>query len=399
VLKNQDDVTLYEKAGPFTKKVIDATKEESDSGTSKDLFAAKDNEITGRKNFDLFGRISFGEADAYLKNCRIHAASSYDGKYFSVTIRKPPDEARRVEWKCTRPLKREKWGGLKSIFDCASLEAKDWTPPHGRYLATLCDVADILFPKIFEAESKAAGLVLITGATGGGKTTVLNGLLLKYLAARFASKLNRRPHVIAVGDPVETILNQPAVKDGGAYQCKSSTYGARAIDFTLRTLGKDVDSVKDALRDALRETPTAVVISELRDTRDFKATLAFAETGQLVFATAHSTSLIDAMRKLMSLLPGAESASGRSLLAQRLKAVVHLRNTPSLKVRGLSTKVAEITLPSVWLHNSSGIRNFVSDGLASILPRGSSMDSDRLDQQRSGVLALLLEKQAGIPVH
>jgi len=148
----------------------------------------------------------------------------------------------------------------------------------------------------------------------------------------------------------------------------------RPVDFTSRTLGIDVSSVRSALRDALRETPAAVVISELRDSEDFQATLEFAETGQLVFATAHSTSLVDAMRKLMTFAPPPESPGGRSLLAQRLKSVIHLRKidlsgTEAPKDNGLNRMT--ITLPSVWLHNSAGIRNFVSDGLASILPRGS----------------------------
>jgi len=379
VLEGHEDVTLFEEAVCFVKAVRDAVTPCSDLTTGANS-AAENEDIGERKSFDLFGSISFAGAAPDAKQCRIHAASCQDREYFSVTIRKPPKPTQPVNWS---PNLRggSEWEDLNSIFLCASLENKDWQPPQGKYLSTLCDVADILYSQIFDKKSKATGLVLITGATGSGKTTVLNSLLLKYLHAGLTPLPNRRPHVVAVGDPVETILNQTDGKTCGAYQCDSSHYSQRAVDFTSRTLGKDVDSVQDALRDALRETPDAVVISELRDRRDFMSTLTFAETGQLAFATAHSTSLIDAMRKLISFSPASESPSGRSLLAQRLKAVIHLRNI-SIPDGG------EITLPSVWLHNSSGIRNFVSDGLASILPRGSSGGDENRDGQKSGVLGL-----------
>lgn len=347
---DHDDVTVYEESKRFLATLGEAIAEPHPE------------DLDNRKSFDLIGNVVIAGTEAAGR--RIHAASCCDGRYFSVTIRKPPKSNPPVIWEPRELPDNDDWCSLASYFGCKCLAEDDWKYTRA-YPARLLDLSHILHGRL--ENSTPAGLVLVSGSTGSGKTTVLNGILLRLLAAKLRNKPRRRPHVVVIGDPIETVFDQFELVD----------YCKRPLDFTPRSLGKDVESVQQALKDALRETPEIVVVNELRESADFRAALAFAETGHLLLATAHTTSLIDAMRKLMRFSTTVDSPSGRSLLVQRLSAVIHLRKV-------LLPNAAAVTLPSLWLHNSSGTRNFVSDGLSSLLPRGSSTQG----AQYNGVLGL-----------
>lgn len=88
---------------------------------------------------------------------------------------------------------------------------------------------------------------------------------------------------------------------------------------------KESSSIDYALRDALRETMSAYVMSELRDVEDFKATLSFAANGQIIFATAHNAFLVDTVRKLVffSSTPGNIGSCRRT--HRQVHPLVHIR--------------------------------------------------------------------------
>jgi len=176
------------------------------------------------------------------------------------------------------------------------------------------------------------GLILITGSTGSGKTSFLNALFQELLKTlKNASRRNYKPHIITVGDPIETDLYS-------AEDQKAHT--DLPFRFTARTLRRDVESIEWATLDALRQTPSAFIISELREDDEFRAALTFAGTGHLVIATAHATSLVDAMARLMS-VENIVSASGRALLGQRLAAVIYLQPYRFSGVRRVSRRMAQ----------------------------------------------------------
>jgi hypothetical protein len=334
---SEDDFTVFVGATGFRKALRDATHAEDDSEEA--LAIESEQSFDFQAEYDLRGVLCTG---------RLHAALCFSRKAFSVTLR-----------------------SLKASKPPVKLASKHSRVPLLPSKGTIRPY-EILYNAVFSSESgMPSGLVLLAGGTGSGKTFALNQLVTLYLHGELEKSPKRAPHVLVLGDPIETkcfatedeLLDRARARQIG-YQRRSR---CRPLDFTARTLGPDVASVKAALRDALRETPSVVVISELREDRDFKAVLDFAATGHLVFATSHNTSLVDAMGKLSRLF-GADSASMRADLVQRLKAVIHIQR---LTVDNQSER-----LPALWRSTSTGRRNFISEGLSSILPKAPSGHDD-----------------------
>jgi hypothetical protein len=327
---------------------------------------------------------------------RLHAVKCFQGKYYSVTIRGLRPEFGQI----ARNLNDVKQLGCAERFkDPATLTKRidGWNP--SICLTPVDALGKILFESIF-AEARnpngpipaASGLVLFTGATASSKTTYLNSVFNMYLK-RERPLYRARDHVVVVGDPIETRCYPAGFPDFD----DPSWQFTRPFDFTARELGadKDVANVREATIDALRETPSVLVIGELRKQDDFRAALEFAGTGHLVLATSHSTSLVDAMDKLLRYTK-TTTASGRATIANQVKAIVHHRSVATQPIYSFTPiKVEEgqgsedspkecaslsLNLPSIWLGNSQGQRNLVAEGLSSLVNAAPEKDRD------SGVL-------------
>jgi hypothetical protein len=213
------------------------------------------------------------------------------------------------------------------------------------------------------------GLVLIAGGTGSGKTDCLTQLLSLHIKELFKQEhgkmSSRLPHIVAIGDPVEGLFfrGKGNTIDGSAEVLREML--DRPFDYTARILGADVASIGAALKDALRETPEAVIAGELRSEEDFRATLDFAATGHLIFATCHSRSLVEVFSQLLKVMGSSRSASDRAALVHRLAAIVHIEKL------GEDTRV-----PVVWRPSVRGQQDFVSEGLSSIIP-ASPLKADK----------------------
>ncbi len=147
------------------------------------------------------------------------------------------------------------------------------------------------------------GLVLVTGATGSGKSTTL---------AAMVQQINqvRRAHVITIEDPIEFL-----------FQNEQSSVVQREI-------GTDTESFAIALHAALRQDPDVIMVGEMRDAETIDVALSAAETGHLVLATAHTTDVVRTVYRIVSAFPTVEQPVVRVRLAEALRAVISLRLLP-----------------------------------------------------------------------
>jgi twitching motility protein PilT len=155
------------------------------------------------------------------------------------------------------------------------------------------------------------GLVLITGATGSGKSTTL--------AALAQRALEKRPGMlITLEDPIEY------------------TYGKPALGSLIRQreIGRHVASYATGLRDALREDPDILLVGEMRDAESIHQALTAAETGHLVLASLHSRTAPSAVQRIVDVYPPERQHQIRSQLADSLRVVVSQRLLPRASGRG-----------------------------------------------------------------
>jgi hypothetical protein len=330
------ELTKYFQAKPFREILCNALDDKH-----KKLFYAA-------KSFDFDSEVVHFDSGATFCKARVHAALCFKEDYFSVTIRGESKGGGRKN-----PLAR--FRSPITLDSPLPTEDLDKSP--------YCRIVDREIPKKLDP-GQEAGLLLVSGATGSGKTTFLNGIFTLQAQRLLAVESVRRPHFVVIGDPVETPcyrnVNQPGkYRNAGHYQEEEDKAPEPFLpfDFTSRTLGLDVNSVDDGLRDALRETPKAVIVSELRNDEDFRAALRFAATGHLIFATSHNTSLVDTFSRLMD-VSGADTPSKRAALVQRLLAVIHLRQVDGERI------------PALWRSTPMAIASFVAEGLSSIIAGG-----------------------------
>lgn len=173
------------------------------------------------------------------------------------------------------------------------------------------------------------GLVLVTGASGSGKSTTLAALV---------DHINRTRarHVITIEDPIE--------------------YDHRDIRCLIhqREVGTSVESFASGLRAALRENPDVILLGELRDLDTISAALTAAETGHLVLGTLHSGSATAAVNRIVDVFPGHQQPHIRNQLALSLRAVISQRLLPT-RSRGLIPAVEKLMV-------TPGVANGIREG-------------------------------------
>ena len=153
-------------------------------------------------------------------------------------------------------------------------------------------------PKVIKtfAEFKQ-GMVLVTGATGTGKSTTLASLI-HYI------NNTRKENIITLEDPIEFI------------------HPSRKSQVIQREVGTHLDSFSDGLRAALRQDPDILLVGEMRDSETISMAMLAAETGHLVFGTLHTTSATKSLDRILDALPADQREQGKIFLAQHLHAVV-----------------------------------------------------------------------------
>jgi twitching motility protein PilT len=158
-------------------------------------------------------------------------------------------------------------------------------------------------PGVQKLSEEHRGLILVTGATGSGKTTTL---------AAMVGHINqtRKQHIVTIEDPIE-ILHQDA-----------------SCIVNQREVGIDTESFNEALRRALRQDPDVILIGELRDSETAQTALQAAESGHLVLSTMHTVDASETLGRLVEFFPAIKQPQVRSILAGVLKGVVSQRLLP-----------------------------------------------------------------------
>ncbi len=164
--------------------------------------------------------------------------------------------------------------------------------------------------KLHSFADEKHGLILVTGATGSGKSTTLASIIEKINSTKSA-------HILTIEDPIEFIFKE-----------KKSTINQREI-------GIDTDSFPSALRSALRQNPDVILVGELRDKETTETALMAAETGHLVLSTLHTLDATESITRLMSYFPPHQHASLRMMLSQTLKAIISQRLVTRIDTKGM----------------------------------------------------------------
>ncbi len=162
------------------------------------------------------------------------------------------------------------------------------------------------FPPIFrELPNEKTGLILVTGATGSGKSTTLAAVL---------DEINRsKPvHIVTLEDPVEYL-----------HQHQQAT-------FNQRELGMDFDTYANGLRAALRQAPKVILVGEMRDRDTVKIALSAAETGHLVLSTLHTINAGETINRILGMFDPEEQEQVRIRLSDSLRWVVSQRLVPRI---------------------------------------------------------------------
>jgi twitching motility protein PilT len=156
---------------------------------------------------------------------------------------------------------------------------------------------------ILNAAKEKTGLVLVTGATGSGKSTTLAALI---------NEINHRAaiHIITLEDPVEFI------------------YAQQTATINQRELGTDFDSFSTGLRAALRQAPKVILVGEMRDRATVEIALSAAETGHLVFSTLHTIDAGQTINRILGMFETEEQEQVRYRLADTLRWVIGQRLAP-----------------------------------------------------------------------
>ena len=180
-------------------------------------------------------------------------------------------------------------------------------------------------PGVARLAQEQRGLVLVTGATGSGKTTTLAAML---------DEINRtrRQHIVTIEDPIEVL------------------HPDHLCIVNQREVGLDTESFGQALRRVLRQDPDVILIGELRDAETAQTALQAAESGHLVFSTLHTLDATETINRIIAVFPPHQQKQIRLQLASVLKAVISQRLMPKADGKGRAP-AAEVLISTAFIRD------------------------------------------------
>jgi len=184
-------------------------------------------------------------------------------------------------------------------------------------------------PGVERLAEEHRGLVLVTGATGSGKTTTLAAIIDHI-------NRSRQSHIVTIEDPIEVLhTDQQSIVN-------------------QREVGLDTENFGQALRRALRQDPDTILIGELRDAETAQTALQAAESGHLVFSTLHTIDAAETVGRLIEFFPEGKQQQIRSILAGVLRGVISQRLLP--RAGGGRVAVVEVMV------NNARISDLIREG-------------------------------------
>ena len=211
---------------------------------------------------------------------------------------------------------------------------------------------DLGAPDIFkDIINQPTGIVLVTGATGSGKSTTLAAMIDHI-------NTTKREHILTIEDPIEFVHEN------------------KLCVLNQREVHRDTHSFNNALRSALREDPDIILVGELRDLETIRLAISAAETGHLVFGTLHTNSAPKTIDRLIDVFPAAEKSMIRSMLSESLRAVIS--QTLLKKNGGGRIAAHEIMLGIPAIRNL--IREDKVPQMYSVIQTGQSYGMQTMDQ-------------------
>jgi twitching motility protein PilT len=233
------------------------------------------------------------------------------------------------------------------------------------------------------------GLVLVTGATGSGKSTTLAALV---------HEINRQHarHILTIEDPVE-FVHEPI-----------------RAHITHRGLHQDFPDFASAVRSALRQDPDVILVGEMRDLETMRAALTAAETGHLVLGTLHTADTVGTVERVVGGFPGDEQETVRYRLAACLRAVISQRlvlrsdgqgRTALAEVLVVNNAVSNLiaTGRSKQIHSmiesgtEQGMQTFDHSLAAAVQSRRLTLETAQAQARDPMLLARLLQRDAEAP--
>src|SRR5438034_7231275 len=215
-------------------------------------------------------------------------------------------------------------------------------------------VESLELPPIFkEIAKEKTGLVLVTGATGSGKTTTLAALL---------NEINEEQpvHIVTLEDPIEFV------------------HPTRRATFNQRELGHDFNNYPNGLRAALRQAPKVILVGEMRDRATVEVALMAAETGHLVLSTLHTVDAGQSINRILGMFTLGEEQQLRVRLSDVLRYVVSQRLAP--KVGGGRQLLTEIMGHNLRTRETIGLGESENRNFYEIIEASSQLGWMTFDQ-------------------
>ncbi len=196
------------------------------------------------------------------------------------------------------------------------------------------------------------GFILVTGATGSGKSTTL-AAMVDYISEHY------NYHIISIEDPIEYLFKH-----------KKSVVNQRE-------LGGDTLSFAEALKRALREDPDVVLVGEMRDLETVSSALKIAETGHLVLSTLHCGETVESINRIVDIFPPGQQQQIKVQLSLTLHGVIAQQLLPRANGKGrvLATEVMVV---------NPAIRNLIREGkpqeIYSHIQMGTELGSETMNR-------------------